>query len=34
MFDWVYKNIHNNKYLVSYYDDFHEKYLAYWKKGA
>lgn len=29
MFDWVYKNIHNNTYLVSYYDDFHEKYLAY-----
>lgn len=34
MFDWVYKNIHNNTYLVSYYDDFREKYLAYWKKGA
>lgn len=29
MFDWVYKNIHNNTYLVSHYDDFHEKYLAY-----
>lgn len=29
MFDWVYKNIHNNKYLVSHSDDFHEKYLAY-----
>ena len=34
MFDWVYKNIHNNTYLVSYYDDFHDKYLAYLKKDA
>ena len=32
MFDWVYSNIHNNTVLVKYYDDFYDKYLAYWNK--
>ena len=34
MFDWVYNNIQNHTVLVKYYDDFHDKYLAYWKKDA
>lgn len=29
MFDWVYSNIQKNAFLVKYYDDFCDKYLAY-----